>query len=37
MIIKHERYILGGIHEVRKGSWAFFLDCALWMLIGWAG
>ena len=25
------------IHEVRKGLWAFFLDCAFRMLIGWAG
>ena len=26
------------IHEVRKGMWAFFLDCALRALpIGWAG
>ena len=24
------------IHEVRKGIWAFLLDCALWELIGWA-
>ena len=24
-------------HEVRKGLWAFFLDCTLRMLIGWAG
>ena len=24
------------IHEVRKGMWAFFLDCAFRMLIGWA-
>ena len=23
-------------HEVRKGLWAFFLDCAFRMLIGWA-
>ena len=26
----------GEIHEVRKGIWAFFLDCAFRMLIGWA-
>ena len=32
MIIKHG----GHIHEVRKDMWAFFLDCALRMLIGWA-
>ena len=32
MIIKHGR----NIHEVRKGLWAFFLDCALQVLIGWA-
>ena len=25
---------LGGIHEVRKGLWAFLLDCAFRMLIG---
>ena len=25
------------IHKVRKGLWAFFLDCAFRMLIGWAG
>ena len=25
------------IHEERKGIWTFFLDCASWMLIGWAG
>ena len=25
------------IHEVRKGLWAFFLDCAFRMLIGWTG
>ena len=24
------------IHEVRKGLWAFILDCAFWILIGWA-
>ena len=23
MIIKHDRHILGEIHEVRKGTWAF--------------
>ena len=28
MINKHGRYIFGEIHEVRKGLWAFFLDCA---------
>ena len=27
MIIKRGRYILGEIHEVRKGLWGFFLDC----------
>ena len=26
----------GEIHEVRKGLWAFFLDCAFRLLIGWA-
>ena len=25
------------IHEVRKGLWAFYLDCAFRMLIDWAG
>ena len=25
------------LHEVRKGIWAFFLDCDFRMLIGWAG
>ena len=25
-----------GIHEVRKGLWALFVDCASRMLIGWA-
>ena len=25
------------IHEVRKGLWAFYVDCAFWLLIGWAG
>ena len=25
------------IHEVRKGLWTFFLDCALGMLIGCSG
>ena len=24
------------IHEVRKGFWAFILDCAFRVLIGWA-
>ena len=33
----HESNIFGEMHEVRKGLWAFFLDCALRMLIGWAG
>ena len=37
MIIKHGRHILAEIHEVRKGLWAFFLDCAFRMLIGWTG
>ena len=36
MIIKHGRHIFGEIHEVRKGTWAFFLDCSFRMLIGWA-
>ena len=34
MIIKHGRHFLE-IHEVRKGLWAFYLDCAFRMLIGW--
>ena len=25
------------MHEVRKGLWAFFLDCAFQVLIGWPG
>ena len=37
MIIKHGRHIFWEVHEVRKGLWAVFLDCAFWMLIGWAG
>ena len=37
MIIKYARQILGEIHEVRKGVWACFLDCAFRMLIGWGG
>ena len=38
MIIKHGRHIVWEIHEVRKDIWAFFFrDCALRMLIGWAG
>ena len=35
-IIKHGRHIFREIHAVRKGLWAFFLDCAFRMLIGWA-
>ena len=27
----------GEIYESRKGLWAFFLDCAFGMQIGWAG
>ena len=37
MIVKDGRHIFGEIHEVRKGLWSFFLDCAFRMLIGWAG
>ena len=37
MIIKHGRYIFREIHQLRKGLWAFFLDCAFRVLIGWAG
>ena len=37
IIIKHSRHITGVIHEVRKGLWASFLDCAFQILIGWAG
>ena len=37
MIIKHGRRIWGEICEVRKGVWAFFLDCAFRLMIGWAG
>ena len=36
MIIKHGGHIFREIHKVRKGLWAFFIDCAFWMLIGWA-
>ena len=35
MIIKHGRHIFGEMHEVRKDLWAFFLDRAFRMLIGW--
>ena len=28
--------IFSEIQEVRKGLWAFFLDCAIRVLIGWA-
>ena len=34
---QHGRHFFGEIHGVRKGLWAFFLDCAFGMLIGWAG
>ena len=34
MIIKHGRHL--EIYEVRKGFWAFVLDCAFRVLIGWA-
>ena len=37
MIIKHGKYNFWEIHEVRKGLWAFYLDCAFRVLIGWAG
>ena len=37
MIIKLGRHICLRICEVRKDLWAFFLDCAFRMLIGWAG
>ena len=36
MIIKHNQHIFWEIHEARKGMWAFFLDCAFQMQIGWA-
>ena len=36
MIIKHGRHIYREIHEVRKGLWALFLDCAFRALIGWS-
>ena len=36
MVINHSE-ILWEIHKVRKGLWALFVDCAFWMLIGWAG
>ena len=34
--IKHGGHIFLEILEMRKGSWAFFLDRAFPMLIGWA-
>ena len=38
MIIKHGKHILGEIHEVRKGMWAFFLlEWAFQMPVGWGG
>ena len=37
MIIKHDQHIFFSVHEVRKGLWDFYLDCAFRMLIGWAG
>ena len=36
MIIKHGRHIYWEVHEVCKGLWAFFLDCALRWLAGQA-
>ena len=36
MIIKRGRQCFWN-HETRKGLWAFFLDCAVRELIGWAG
>ena len=35
-VIKHDGHIFWAIHEVHKGLWAFFLDCAFRVLIGWA-
>ena len=37
MIIKHGGHIFGEIYKLRKGLWAFFLDCVFRVLIGWAG
>ena len=34
MIIKHGREFFGESQKVRKGLWAFFLDCAFRVLIG---
>ena len=34
MIIKHGGHIFGEIHKMRKGLWAFFLECAFRVLIG---
>ena len=34
---QQDRHIWGEICEVRKGIWAFFVDCAFRMLIGCAG
>ena len=36
MIIRHGRQIYEEMYEVRKGLWAFFLDCDFRALIGWA-
>ena len=36
-MIKHDPRICLRNGEVRKGLWAFFLDCAFRVLIGWAG
>ena len=36
MTIKRDRQFFLEIHGVRNGLWAFFLDCAFRILIGWA-
>ena len=37
MIIEHGSLICFRIDELRKGLWAFFLDRAFRVLIGWVG
>ena len=36
MIIKHGAHFFGKIYKLRKGLWAFLLDCLFRVLIGWA-
>ena len=37
MIIKHGRHVFEQFTRCVKVLWAFFLDCAFRVLIGWAG